>query len=251
MAAQIRSTPQQRKPTLIGRIEDENMDTVVMAVITPGEDGVITVSEDRSIRIWLKRESGQFWPSVCHFLTSPCSTMFFNSDRNKHLFIGLTSGVIEEFRVADDYNAIYHQRKYLAHQRMVTGVKFDPKKEVIVSCGKDKYVTWHLAQNGQRLGGYATPSIPLCLQYDEESNYVFAGLTNGEIAVLKIDKNNCQLVTSLKGHSGAVHSMAWDAGKQILYSGSADKVVIVWDIGSKVGRAIELQGHNCKVKNIE
>ena len=36
----------------------------------------------------------------------------------------------------------------------------------------------------------------------------------------------------------------WEPSNQLLYSGSSDKAVILWDIGSKKGTAIELQGHS-------
>lgn len=249
MAAEIKTKPKQRKPNLIGRIEDENHDVVSMLVITPSEEGVITVSEDRSIRIWLKRETGQYWPSVCHFLVSPCSTMCY-SQQNKQLFIGLQSGAIEEYRVAEDYNAIYHQRKYEAHQKQVTACVFAIEKEILVSCGKDRLITWHYTQNGQRLGQFQTPSVPLCIQFDVLSNYVFCGLTNGEISLIKIDKDKCESINSLKGHSASANCLCWDSASQILYSGSSDKSVIMWDIGSKKGTAFELQGHNSKVTSI-
>jgi len=39
-----------------------------MAVTVPHEDAVISVSDDKSIRLWIKRESGQYWPSICHVM---------------------------------------------------------------------------------------------------------------------------------------------------------------------------------------
>lgn len=249
MAAEIKTKPKQRKPNLVGRIEDENHDVVTMLALTPSEDGVITVSEDRSVRIWLKRETGQYWPSVCHFLTSPCTAMCF-SPLGKQLFIGLQNGAVEEYRVAEDYNSVYHQRKYFAHTKQVTSCVFGAEKEILVSCGRDRFIVWHWTQNGQKMGSYQTPSNPTCLQFDIQSNYVFCGLQNGEISVLKIDKDNCQSITSLKGHSASTNSLFWDGTAQILYSGSTDKSIIMWDIGSKKGTAYELQGHMSKVTSV-
>ena len=40
----------------------------------PGEDGVITISSDRSVRVWLLRDSGQYWPSICHYYTDTAPT---------------------------------------------------------------------------------------------------------------------------------------------------------------------------------
>ena len=57
------------KPELVHKLEGCN-DEVHGAVIIPGEDGVISISADRSVRIWLLRDSGQFWPSICHYMSA-------------------------------------------------------------------------------------------------------------------------------------------------------------------------------------
>lgn len=249
MAAEIKTLNTDVKPNLIGKIEDDNHDYVTALTLTPNEDGIITVSEDRSIRIWLKRETGQYWPSVCHFLTSPCSAMVF-CQTTKQLFIGIQAGTVEEYRVADDYNAIYHQRQYMAHSKEVTDVVFGVEKELLVSCGKDRWITWHFTQNGQKMGAHQVSSVPLCLQFDIKSFHVFCGLSNGEIPIIKIDKDRCESINSLKGHSNSTNCLCWDAEKKILYSGSSDKSIIVWDIGGNKGTSFELQGHDAKVVSL-
>lgn len=56
------------------------------------------------------------------------------------------------------------QNVFAAHQREVTGCVYASQNEVLVASGKDKYITWHLTKNGQRLGGYQTAAVPNCLQ---------------------------------------------------------------------------------------
>lgn len=36
------------------------------------------VSPHRTIRVWLKRDSGQYWPSVYHTMSCKCSSFFFH-----------------------------------------------------------------------------------------------------------------------------------------------------------------------------
>ena len=43
--------------------------------------------------------------------------------------------------------------------------------------------------------------------------------------------------------AGSVRCLAWDMDRQLLFSGSFDQSIIVWDIGGKKGTAFELQGH--------
>jgi WD40 repeat protein len=61
--------------------------------------------------------------------------------------------------------------------------------------------------------------------------------------MLKLENSGATLITTLKGHTGSIHTMAWDSEKQLLFSGSFDQSVIVWDIGGQQGTAYELQGH--------
>lgn len=65
--------------------------------------------------------------------------------------------------------------------------------------------------------------------------------------MLKLSNNGVSVITTLKGHSGSVRTLSWDSERQMLFSGSFDQSVIVWDIGGQQGTAYELQGHQNKV----
>ncbi|XP_061194791.1 uncharacterized protein LOC133202951 [Saccostrea echinata] len=249
MAAQITSGPNQgnvRKPDLFSKLEGFN-DDVNMAVFIPREDGVITVSDDKTLRVWLKRDTGQYWPSICHTLPSQAASLAYNEE-TRRTFIGLDNGTISEFNLAEDFNRMSQTRDYLAHQGRVTSLKFSLNCEWVLSCARDKYFQWHCSETGRRLGGYQASAWCLCLEFDEQSKYVFVGDYSGQISVLRISNTEFSLIVTLKGHSGSVRSLAWDAERSLLFSGSFDESVIVWDIGSKQGTAFELQGHHDKVQ---
>lgn len=65
--------------------------------------------------------------------------------------------------------------------------------------------------------------------------------------MLKLSNTGATQVTTLKGYSGSIRTLAWDSERQMLFSGSFDQIVIVWDIGGQQGNAYELQGHQNKV----
>ncbi|WAR27374.1 WDFY2-like protein [Mya arenaria] len=208
MAAEIKPTNKNgsgniRKPVLVNKVEGFS-DEINMACIIPREEGVISVSDDKTVRVWLRRDTGQYWPSICHSMP--------------------------------------------AHQSRVMSVKFSLQREWVLSCGKDKYFQWHCSETGRRLGGYQASAWCLCLDVDEQSNYVFVGDYSGQVSVLKITDQNFNHITTLKGHSGSVRSLAWDPDRNLLFSGSYDNSIIVWDIGGKQGTAFELQGHKDKVQ---
>ncbi|KXJ29764.1 WD repeat and FYVE domain-containing protein 2 [Exaiptasia diaphana] len=98
MAATIKDTEQDRtrrslpKPTLVNKLEGCS-DVVNMAVPIPHEDAIISVSDDNSVRLWIKRESGQYWPSICHMMADACSSLDYHGT-SRRLFVGLASGTI-------------------------------------------------------------------------------------------------------------------------------------------------------------
>uniref|UniRef100_A0A669DKI8 WD repeat and FYVE domain containing 2 n=1 Tax=Oreochromis niloticus TaxID=8128 RepID=A0A669DKI8_ORENI len=234
MAAEIQPQPQARKPCLLSKI-DAFQEVVSTAVIIPKEDGVISVSEDRTIRVWLKRDSGQYWPSIYH--TMPCRYSF--------LFFSLL-----EFVLSEDYNKMTPARTYQAHQGRVTVVLFVLEMEWLLSTGQDKNFTWHCSESGQQLGTYRTSAWVSGLQFDVETRHAFVGDQSGQVTILKLEQDSCSLVTTFKGHTGNVTALCWDPVTRVLFSGSSDHSIIMWDIGGRKGTAIELQGHNDKVQGL-
>lgn len=59
----------------------------------------------RTVRVWLKRDSGQYWPSICQYMPSGCTSMFYTPE-TRQLFIGQENGTISEFTLASDCNRI-------------------------------------------------------------------------------------------------------------------------------------------------
>ncbi|XP_036311133.1 WD repeat and FYVE domain-containing protein 2 isoform X2 [Pipistrellus kuhlii] len=246
MAAEIQPKPLTRKPILLQRVEG-SQEVVNMAVIVPKEEGVISVSEDRTVRVWLKRDSGQYWPSIYHMMPSPCSCMSFNPE-TRRLSIGLDNGTISEFILSEDYNKMTPVKNYQAHQSRVTMILFVLELEWVLSTGQDKQFAWHCSESGQRLGGYRTGAVASGLQFDVETRHVFIGDHSGQVTILKLEQENCTLVTTFRGHTGGVTALCWDPVQRVLFSGSSDHSVIMWDIGRRKGTAIELQGHNDKIQ---
>ncbi|XP_059172712.1 WD repeat and FYVE domain-containing protein 2-like isoform X2 [Physella acuta] len=252
MAAEINQDERKqgnvRKPILWNKIEG-CPDTINEAILIPKEDGVISVSDDKTLRVWLKRDSGQYWPSICHSMPSEASSVNYNSE-TRRLFVGQDNGTITEFELTEDYNRLIHHRDYIAHQNRVTAVRFSLSCEWVLSCGKDKYFMWHCSETGRRLCGYQANAMCLCLEFDEQSKYAFVGDYSGQISVLKLKDTSFDHVVTLKGHAGSIRCLSWDAENQLLFSGSFDQSVIVWDIGSRKGTAFELQGHKDKVQGL-
>ena len=176
---------------------------------------MISISSDRSVRVWLLRDSGQYWPSICHYYTdtAPTCLSYCHERRSgphivsrnisdgliiRLLFVGLDSGAVDEWEVARDYNSITSVRKYHAHLSRVEDTCFSPASNWILSCGRDKYFYFHCTVTGKRLGGYLCNAWCTGLAYDEEAQYVFVGDYSGAITVCKLEQSGVKFINTLK-----------------------------------------------------
>lgn len=234
---------------LIARLEGHE-DIINQACILKDEDGVLSISEDKTIRIWLKRERGSYWPSVCHLLPAAPACFYFDQTL-KRLFVGLDNGTISEFNVTDDYNRVEHQRYFSSHQGKVSAILYSGTCKLLLSVGRDKQFHWDDSETGTRLGSYACQNSCTSLQFDSQSKHVFIAEQNGQISMLKLEANNtCKHITTLQGHQDSIRSLLWEPHNRWLFSAGADNLIICWDIGGRKGSAYELQGHRSRVTSL-
>ncbi|XP_055683714.1 WD repeat and FYVE domain-containing protein 2 [Lutzomyia longipalpis] len=254
MAAEIKPAPRSgndqkfntsKKPELLSKLEGCG-DDVNAACLIPGEDGVISVSDDKTIRVWLKRGSGQYWPSICQYMPSGCTSLDYIPE-TRHLFVGQENGTVSQYLLAEDCNSLQLIRDFLAHQARVVAVIFAKHSGWILSAGRDKIFSYHCTATANRIGGYTFEAMCTALQYDSGAKYAFIGDYAGQITMLRLDTGGANLVTTFKGHTGSIRALSWVAGPQLLFSGSFDQSVIVWDVGGRRGTIYELQGHSNKV----
>lgn len=200
----------------------------------------------RTIRVWSKRDSGQYWPSICHNMPSGCTALEYIPE-TRQLFVGQENGTVTQFVLSDDCNRLQFVKDYLAHQGRVVGVVFAKHTGWILSASRDKTFTYHSTDSGHRIGDYSFESCCAALQYDSAAKCAFVGDMAGQIVMLRLDVNGLSPITTLKGHTGSIRTLSWVPGPQLLFSGSFDQSIIVWDVGGRRGTVYELQGHNNKV----
>uniref|UniRef100_A0AC35GKB2 FYVE-type domain-containing protein n=1 Tax=Panagrolaimus sp. PS1159 TaxID=55785 RepID=A0AC35GKB2_9BILA len=233
------------KPEFISKIENQ-IARINALYLLQREEGLITISEDRAIRVLLKRDSGQFWPSIVEFLTSIPLSLYYDED-TLSLLVGMINGTVYEYTIAADFNSIQQKRHWEAHTMGVTGVVSSNSARMIFSCSKDKTIVWHCADTSVKIGSYTIESQCTTIKFDPESKICFVGDYNGSIFVLRIVGNSGQQISKLSAHTAAITSLAWDSKRGILYSGSADTLVIGWDIAGQKGNCYELNGHDSKI----
>lgn len=83
MAAEIHPTQQgtvesETKMVLLNQLQG-HQDIINKAIVFDDEEGVLSISDDKTIRIWIKRDTGNYWPSVCHITPGNFCCFFLKS----------------------------------------------------------------------------------------------------------------------------------------------------------------------------
>ncbi|RCN49397.1 FYVE zinc finger [Ancylostoma caninum] len=247
-SASANSIGEEAKPALLHKIEG-HVARVNDVVLLSKEEGVWTASDDRSVRLYLKRDNGQFWPSI-HKIMPVAPTCLYYSEETSRLLVGLLNGHVYEYHVADDYNSMSdpEARRWTIHAGPISGLGIALNAELVFSCSKDKSVVWHCSETGIKRGAFHCDSS--CTAMVIDLPFVFIGDHGGNVVVLRLSGDSAQMVSKLSAHTGPVSSLAWNRMKEILYSGSHDNLVIMWDIGGKRGEAYELNGHSSKITSL-
>ena len=85
-------TQNSNRPELVNKI-DASTGEVNGIIQMPGKDAILSISSDRSVRVWLLRDSGQYWPSICHYMGGAATALHYNHQHRK-VFVGLDNGMI-------------------------------------------------------------------------------------------------------------------------------------------------------------
>ncbi|CUA77878.1 putative WD repeat-containing protein sll0163 [Synechocystis sp, PCC 6803 substr. Kazusa] [Rhizoctonia solani] len=126
-----------------------------------------------------------------------------------------------------------------AHTDCVACVDFSPDGTRIVSCSKDSTIRIWNAQDG-------TPVI------DPIGTRLVAGYQNNSIEVWACDNRPVSITGPLKGHLGAVKSVAFSPDGDRIVSGSDDNTIRIWNTGGPNGAYTSrvLEGHTGSVSSV-
>jgi len=184
----------------------------------------------RSVRVWLKRDSGQFWPSICHYLPSGATSVCYAKETKK-IFVGQENGTVsvskrhhschilcrlsfndycfQEFILAEDYNSVVHKRDYLSHHARVAKVHYEATPAWILSVGRDKWFQYYCSNTGKRLGGHICQSWVLSLEY-VGLGYLSFAIRRSQIFTTYVLIDSTLLLVTCSSATLLVRSRCWD-----------------------------------------
>eukprot|EP01135_Chromosphaera_perkinsii_P000373 Nk52_evm20s78 gene=Nk52_evmTU20s78 len=217
-------------------------------VYVSDQDAIISISDDKTLRVWVKRDTGMYWPSIWQTLESPGTALSYDTE-TRNLYVGLHIGHVLEYSISEDFNKLTGPTRDIpAHKARVTDVVHSAKDKWIMSCGRDKCFQFYNSDSGRRLGFWEGQSWLTSIVYDSETKHAFVGEFNGTITLLQLSEGNVKELSTLTGHTGSVRGLAWDPKRQLLFSGSFDTSAMIWDIGGKKGVTYDLSAHSKKIK---
>ena len=150
-------------------------DIVNSVIYVPEQDAIISISDDKTLRVWVKRDTGMYWPSIWQTLESSATSVTYDSE-TRNVVVGLHSGHLLEFSISDDFNKITGPtRDVPAHKGRVTDIVHSRKDKWIMSCGRDKCFQFYNCDSGRRLGLWEGSAWLTSVVYDPDTKHAFVG----------------------------------------------------------------------------
>lgn len=136
------------------------------------------------------------------------------------------------YNISDRFKAKQENKE---HTDRITGVVYDKQERFLFSCSKDKSLKVLDMVSGVLYATLTYESALTCMVYDSQLNQVFVGCATGDIMVCRFDPSltgNERLadVHCLKKHTGPITCLHFDERDRLLFSGSEDNTVGIWQI---------------------
>ena len=151
----------------------------------------------------------------------------------------------------DVYNGLYYSLKLMksndfntlkGHTDAVRAVQYIPFTNTLISAGSDgKIMKWNMDNSRNPEIIYDGKSINRSLAISAEGKYLACGTDDNLILVFDLSTGNSSPAI-LKGHTGAVWSLAFMNNKPELISSGTDSTVRIWNIASSTHKIIANPG---------
>ena len=199
---------------------------------------LVTVSEDRMVRVWrspewvLEKTLGPQPGSVMAVAWSPDSREFATAESDKKVRIWSVG--------------TWAARELVGHEEAVSAVAWSSNGVLASGSWDDTVLVW--SESGQpviRLAGIE--SDVRSIDWNPKGTEFMIGSMNGALWSWKEDHDRS--LDILRGHTGSVLSVAWNPVRNLVASGSSDHTVKLWD---PVGRrpVVSLTEHRGSVETV-
>ncbi|MGK7918660.1 MAG: protein kinase [Trichodesmium sp.] len=203
---------------------------------------LVSGSDDKTIRLWNIKTGQLLHKFLGH--TAEVYGIAISSDSRRIISGGDDRTILvwnlHKKTIADRFYS-HSGFPYSHRDGAIFSVAISPDGETIASGGADHKIKIWNQRNGELLYRlqehrdrvfcvtYSNINKTLIAGENYPQNQIFASSSaDGSIKIWQV--GCCESLKTLKGHSGAVYSVAFSANGQILVSGGADKTIKLWDV---------------------
>jgi len=188
---------------------------------------VLTVGQDKSIRVWNAATGRETRAISGH--ADVVHSVAISSD-GKLILSGSSDGTV---RTWDATGKPLHMLK--GHAGAVSGVAISASGDQAASAGHDKTVRLWDLQSGREIRHLDGPASWTCVAFAPDGRYVLCGGWNGTLSVW--DAGSGKELHRLGAHDDSIHTVLCFPDNQRAITGCWDGTVCIWDIrsGQQVG----------------
>lgn len=202
--------------------------------VSPDGAHILTVSEDRTIRLWNAR-TGTLELAIPHALAADASSVSFSPDGTHIVVGGWDQAEIWDLQTRA------HVLTLNGHKSSVASVAYSPDGTYIVTGSWDKTARVWDARTGQSLlvlqGHTAWVES---VAFSPDGQYIVTGSRDDTAQIW--DARVGRKVLTLKGNQSTIHSVAYSPDGESIVTGGGDGTARIWGVGT--GKELHrLEGH--------
>ncbi|KAE8693302.1 hypothetical protein F3Y22_tig00110813pilonHSYRG00120 [Hibiscus syriacus] len=209
-------------------------------------DLLYTGSDSKNIRVWMKQKALSGFnrmgrrSGLWHRHSDAISCLCFNEDKTLlYSSFGIKHSKFGEFRIGNAWNLFELMMMRLTPLLQgVMALALNPDGTLVYCGSSDGLINFWDCENNLSHGGGLRGHKLAVLSLVTAGNLVISGSADKSIPVWKRCGNEHSLLTTLTGHNGPIkcsaveddHESTSDENQWILYSGSLDKSVKIWQL---------------------
>jgi WD40 repeat protein len=190
---------------------------------SPDSSMLAACGRDGRLVVWLVETGDQVTEGQCDGLANIAYE--FSRD-GKSLIIGYRSGTIDQLRLLDNRTATDNKLSVAVAHGAITAIMPSSNTSVFIGTDTGELLLYDITSRRAVWRSQLASGLARAI-YDEHYNLVFAGCSDGRIAMIT---GTGRSVGTLQGHTSRVSTISLSEDSHWLASGSADRTVRIWSL---------------------
>jgi len=211
---------------------------VLDAIWSPDESKILTISSDKTIRVWNARTGKQL--TILEGHQGRLVKVLWSKDGTKVVSLGTDlTPRIWDIATGDEIATL------VGHTARINDIIWNKNETQIITVSSDKSVRiWNATSGIQLLELLDHEGHVISARWSPDESQILTASTDETAKIWRSD--NGQQILELTGHTNRIEHALWNKEGTIVLTASADKTARVWDANSGQVLAL-LEGHTSEV----